>query len=212
MMKKTSRYVEPAFPLGQAGLALLMQSASLKMPFRMQLLLRLIAIAVCLATAGLPALGQSSREADKAVSQLDLYPGLEATLFASEPKILSPTNIDVDNRGRVWVCEVVNYRAHAQNNKRSRGDRILILEDTDGDGKADSQKVFYQGRDVDAALGICVLGKRVIVTCAPNVIVFTDEDDDDQPDSKRLLFTQTGRAQDDHSTHSFVFGPDGKFY
>ena len=212
MMKKTSRYVEPAFPLGQAGLALLMQSASLKMPFRMQLLLRLIAIAVCLATADLPALGQSSREADKAVSQLDLYPGLEATLFASEPKILSPTNIDVDNRGRVWVCEVVNYRAHAQNNKRSRGDRILILEDTDGDGKADSQKVFYQGRDVDAALGICVLGKRVIVTCAPNVIVFTDEDDDDQPDSKRLLFTQTGRAQDDHSTHSFVFGPDGKFY
>ena len=157
-------------------------------------------------------LAQSSRDAAKAVSQLDLYPGLEATLFASEPQILSPTNIDVDHRGRVWVCEVVNYREHARNNKRPQGDRILILEDTNGDGKADTQKVYYQGRDVDAALGICVLGNQVIVTCAPNVIIFTDEDGDDRPDNKRLLFTRTGRAQDDHSTHSFVFGPDGKLY
>ena len=117
-------------------------------------------------------------------------------MFASEPQILSPTNIDVDHRGRVWVCEVVNYRAHARNNKRPQGDRILILEDTNGDGKADTQKVYYQGRDVDAALGICVLGNRVIVTCAPNVIVFTDEDGDDKPDSRELLFTQAGRPQD----------------
>ena len=65
---------------------------------------------------------------------------------------------------------------------------------------------------MDAALGICVLGNRVIVTCAPNVIVFTDEDGDDKPDSRELLFTQAGRPQDDHSTHSFVFGPDGKLY
>ena len=81
---------------------------------------------------------------------------------------------------------MVNYRAHARNNKRPQGDRILILEDTNGDGKADTQKVYYQGRDVDAALGICVLGNRVIVTCAPNVIVFTDEDGDDKPDSREL--------------------------
>ena len=128
-------------------------------------------------------------------------------LFASEPQILSPTNIDVYHRGRVWVCEVVNYRAHARNNKRPQGDRILILEDTNGDGKADTQKVYYQGRDVDAALG-----NRVIVTCAPNFIVFTDEDGDDKPDSRELLFRQAGRPQDDHSTHSFVFGPDGKLY
>ena len=65
---------------------------------------------------------------------------------------------------------------------------------------------------MDAALGICVLGNKVIVTCAPNVIVFTDEDGDDKPDNRKLLFTQAGRPQDDHSTHSFVFGPDGKLY
>ena len=182
------------------------------MTVRMQFFPRLSLCLGCLTLAVSTSLAQSSRDAAKAVSQLDLYPGLKATLFASEPQILSPTNIDVDHRGRVWVCEVVNYRAHARNNKRPQGDRILILEDTNGDGKADTQKVYYQGRDVDAALGICVLGNRVIVTCAPNVIVFTDEDGDDKPDSRELLFTQAGRPQDDHSTHSFVFGPDGKLY
>ena len=181
-------------------------------PFRMFFLSRICLCLIGLALAVSTPLAQPSRDAAKAVSQLDLYPGLEATLFASEPQILSPTNIDVDHRGRVWVCEVVNYRAHARNNKRPQGDRILILEDTNGDGKADTQKVYYQGRDVDAALGICVLGNKVIVTCAPNVIVFTDEDGDDKPDNRKLLFTQAGRPQDDHSTHSFVFGPDGKLY
>ena len=48
---------------------------------------------------------------DQALTGLQVYPGLEATLFASEPMIASPTNIDVDERGRVWVCDVMNYRA-----------------------------------------------------------------------------------------------------
>ena len=98
----------------------------------------------------------------KAVAGLDVAPGLEATLFASEPMMASPTNIDVDDRGRVWVCEVVNYRH--RNGERPAGDRILILEDTDGDGRADKSTVFYQGRDIDSAMGICVLGNRVIVS------------------------------------------------
>src|SRR5262249_37436757 len=83
-----------------------------------------------------------------AVSNLEFHPELEATLFASEPAITNPTNLDIDHRGRVWLCDVVNYRGN--NGKRPAGDRILILEDTDGDGKHDKVKVFYQGRDVDS--------------------------------------------------------------
>ena len=105
---------------------------------------------------------EDEHPAAKAVAGLDVAPGLEATLFASEPMIASPTNIDVDDKGRVWVCEVVNYRRRA--GTRPAGDRILILEDTDGDGRADKSTVFYQGRDIDSAMGICVLGNRVIVT------------------------------------------------
>ncbi|MEM7387721.1 MAG: hypothetical protein AAF514_22530, partial [Verrucomicrobiota bacterium] len=62
--------------------------------------------------------------AEQAVNALDVYPGLEATLFASEPMITSPTNIDIHRRGRVWVCDVVNYREHAEKPLRPEGDRI----------------------------------------------------------------------------------------
>jgi putative membrane-bound dehydrogenase-like protein len=144
-----------------------------------------------------------------AVANLEVHPELQATLFASEPAITNPTNLDIDHRGRVWICDVMNYRGN--NGKRPEGDRILILEDTDGDGKADRVKTFYQGRDVDSAMGICVLGNQVIVSCSPNVLVFTF-DADDRVLKKEVLFTKTGQPQHDHSAHSFVFGPDGKLY
>jgi putative membrane-bound dehydrogenase-like protein len=155
-------------------------------------------------------MGDSQRLAENAVAGLTVHPGVQATLAASEPKLKSLTNIDIDHRGRVWACEVVNYRRH--NGERPEGDRILILEDADGDGVMDSSKVFYQGRDIDSAMGICVLGNRVIVSAAPYVWVFTDNDGDDKPDKKEAWFTKTGQPQHDHSNHSFLFGPDGKLY
>jgi putative membrane-bound dehydrogenase-like protein len=151
-----------------------------------------------------------SRDPELAVDSLDVAEGLEATLFASEPEIVSLTNLDIDHRGRVWVCEVKNYRRHA--GTRPEGDRILILEDTTGDGIADKTKVFYQGPDVDSAMGICVLGNKVIVSASPNILIFTDENGDDRADRKEILFSQTGQPQHDHSAHSFVFGPDGYLY
>lgn len=150
------------------------------------------------------------RTPDNAVAGLQVASGLQASLAASEPLLKSLTNIDVDHRGRIWVCEVVNYRRHQ--NDRPEGDRILILEDTDQDGIVDKTKVFYQGRDIDSALGLCVLGNRVLVSAAPHVLEFIDENGDDVPDRKNQILTKTGQPQHDHSVHSFVFGPDGKLY
>jgi len=163
-----------------------------------------------------PAVAGPEREPANALAGLDAGSGLKVQLFAAEPLLLSPSNLEVDHKGRVWVCEVVNYRG--RNGTRPEGDRILVLEDTDGDGKADKQTVFHQGRDIDSALGVCVLpgldGKttKVIVSCAPNVFIFTDENGDLKSDKKELLFTKVGNPQHDHSTHAFVFGPDGRLY
>jgi putative membrane-bound dehydrogenase-like protein len=172
-----------------------------------------LAVATFLGGRGL---SQGKKSADdakhdptNAVANLDVHPELEATLFASEPMITNPVNLDIDHRGRVWICDVVNYRGN--NGKRPAGDRILILEDTDGDGKADKVTTFYQGRDVDSAMGICVLGNKVIVSATPNVWVFT-KDDNDKIIKKEALFTKTGQPQHDHSCHSFLFGPDGRLY
>jgi putative membrane-bound dehydrogenase-like protein len=150
------------------------------------------------------------RSPASAIASMRVPQDIQIKLAASEPNLKSLTNLDIDHRGRVWVCEVVNYRKNQ--GKRPEGDRILILEDTDHDAVMDKQTVFYQGHDVDSAMGICVLGNRVIVSCSPNVLVFTDEDGDGKADKKELLFTKTGQPQHDHSAHSFVFGPDGKYY
>ncbi len=153
--------------------------------------------------------GAADHDPAKATSCLDTPDDLEVTLFASEPMMSNPTDIDVDPQGRVWVCDVQNYRGH--NGMRKEGDKILILEDTKGEGKADKATTFYQGRDVDAALGICVLGKKVIVSCTPNIFAF-ENDGTDKVAKKSLLFTNPGQAQHDHGAHAFVFGPDGKLY
>lgn len=157
---------------------------------------------------------EEKRLPKNALAGIEIAEGLQATLFASEPMIGNPTNIDIDARGRVWMCEAFNYRPqlNPDNPTKAEGDRIVILEDTDGDGKADSTKVFYQGTDVNASLGIAVLGNKVIVSCSPNVFVFTDDNGDDIPDKKEVLFTHVGGEQHDHAIHAFTFGADGKLY
>ena len=192
---------------------------------------------VCLLSVGLmtrPAIGQTGtslspvvtsrvsaaetriadRSPETAVAGLDVADGLEVTLFASEPLLLSPSNIDVDHLGRVWVCEVVNYRRFANGNNPDRpaGDRILVLEDSDGDGRADRQTTFYQGSDIDSAHGVCVLGNRVIVSAGDSVFSFHDDNGDLKADRREVLFTGIKGIQHDHGIHSFLFGPDGRLY
>jgi putative membrane-bound dehydrogenase-like protein len=157
--------------------------------------------------------GSGPEAARKQLERMKVADGLEVTLFASEPMVRNPANMDIDSRGRVWVTEGANYRLWNKWGKlRPEGDRIVILEDTDGDGQADSEKTFYQGNDINTALGISVLGNKVIVSCSPNVFVFTDEDGDDRSDKKEVLFTGFGGVDHDHGVHAFVFGPDGKLY
>jgi len=139
---------------------------------------------------------------------------LDLTLFASEPMMSNPTNMDIDDRGRIWIAEAYNYRMdlNPRNPTKAEGDRILILEDTNGDGVADESKVFYQGNDINAALGIAVFGDKVYVSVSPYVYVFTDADGDDVPEKKEILFKGVGGEQHDHGMHAFTFGPDGKLY
>jgi putative membrane-bound dehydrogenase-like protein len=156
-----------------------------------------------------PSTDERKHDPANAVANLDVHPELQATLFVSEPKITNPTNLDIDHRGRVWICDVKNYRRNT--GSRPEGDRILILEDTKGTGVCDKVTTFYQGKDVDSAMGICVLGNKVIVSASPNILVFTF-DENDKVTKKEVLFTKTGVSQHDHTAHSFVFGPDGRLY
>jgi len=150
---------------------------------------------------------------ENALKGLSVAEGLEVKPFATEPMLKNPTNIDVDERGRVWVTEAYNYRPAINGNPvNAAGDRIIILEDTNGDGKADTSKVFYQGPEINAPLGVCVLGNKVIVSQSPYVWIFHDDNGDDVADRKEILFEGIGGEQHDHAIHAFTFGPDGKLY
>jgi putative membrane-bound dehydrogenase-like protein len=148
-----------------------------------------------------------------ALKSLEITDGLEVMLMASEPALKNPTNLDVDDRGRVWVTEAFNYRPAINGNPSNpEGDRIMILEDKDGDGIAETNKIFYQGPEINAPLGICVLGNRVLVSQSPYVWAFYDDNGDDKADRKEIIFQGIGGEQHDHGMHSFSFGPDGKLY
>ncbi len=139
-----------------------------------------------------------------------LFPGLEATTWAMEPGFSNPTNMDIDERGRVWVTESVNYRGFKG---RPEGDRVVIMEDTDLDGKADSYKVFVQDKAIVGPLGICVLGNKVYVAQSPKMLVYTiDESGDKAVGTPEVLFDGFGGVNHDHGLHSIMFGPDGRFY
>ncbi len=145
--------------------------------------------------------------------EFEVAPGLEMTLWASEPLLVNPTNFDIDERGRVWFIESVNYRSDLRSRPKNdeTGDRIVILEDTDGDDQADSRKVFDQHADMLAPLGISVLGNKVIVSQSPDLFVYT-KDEEDNIVSKETLLTGWRGVDHDHGLHVVLFGHDGRYY
>ena len=160
---------------------------------------------------GVVAEGQKSPR--QTIAALKPARGLQLRLWASEPALTNPTNIAVDERGRVWVLEGVNYRRTQRNQPdlRPAGDRIVILEDTHQTGTADKVKVFDQNPQIRVPLGIAVLGDKVYVSQSPDLIVYT-KDADDNIVKKEVLLTGFAGIDHDHGLHAVVFGPDGKYY
>lgn len=140
--------------------------------------------------------------------------GFEITVWAQAPQLRNPTNMDVDYQGRIWVTEGVNYRSHDDRDKA--GDRVVVLEDTDGDGVADASHTFIQEPDLVAPLGIAVIDNKIIVSNAPDLIVYTDVDRnarwDPAVDKREVLLTGFNGRNHDHALHSVTVGPDGRWY
>ena len=154
----------------------------------------------------------NAAEVQKTNEQFVVAKGLAVRPFATQAQLSNPSSIDVDDRGRVWVAEAFNYRKKT----RKAGDRILILEDSNADGRADKTTVFYQNPDIDGVHGVCVLGNMAIVSAPDRILLITDTDGDDKSDAKKVLFTgkvlHPVNGQHDHAIHAVMFGPDGRLY
>ena len=136
---------------------------------------------------------------------LNLPPGFEVQLFASEPEIGKPLNMSFDDRGRMWVTQ--SYEYPFPDTTGAGKDKISILEDTDGDGTAD--KIITFADSLNIPIGIQVVPDGVIAYSIPHIWHLIDHDGDDRVDERRVLYTGF-RYQDTHGmVNNFVRSWDG---
>ena len=148
----------------------------------------------------------------EAVEAMAIKPGYTVNSFASEPMITQPMAFCWDDKGRMWIAENRDYESRSEGFSSSGDSRILILEDTDRDGVADSKKVFMEGIPFPSAIAVGHGG--VFIGAPPNLLFVPDRNADDKADEKdtKVLLTGWG-IRDRHETiNSFHWGPDGWLY
>ncbi|MCA9434802.1 MAG: c-type cytochrome [Candidatus Omnitrophica bacterium] len=131
--------------------------------------------------------------------------GFEATFFALEPEVHNPAAIAFDAKGRLFVGHGPQFRHPKED---TRGDEVIILEDTDGDGVADSRKTFAHG--FNSVQSLAWKGDDLWVANAPDLTVVRDLDGDDVADEYQLIFSGVGTLE--HSLHGLNWAPDGNLY
>jgi glucose/arabinose dehydrogenase/azurin/lysophospholipase L1-like esterase len=148
---------------------------------------------------------------DAAIQQMTIGKGLKVELFASErefPELVNPVQMAFDTKGRLWVAAWKNY-PHWQP-KTAMDDKLLILEDTDGDGKADKRTVF--AGDLNNPTGFEFYNGGVLVAQSPNLVFLKDTNGDDKYDVKQIVLGGLDTADTHHTMNSFTFDPGGALY
>jgi putative membrane-bound dehydrogenase-like protein len=131
-------------------------------------------------------------------------------LFASEPDIQNPIAMAWDERGRLWIVESVDYPNTFKETDGQANDRIKILEDTDGDGKADKFTVFADGLNIPTSMVFANGG--VIVSMAPDFVFLKDTDGDDVADVREVIMTGWGKNDTHAGPSNLLYGFDNKIW
>lgn len=148
----------------------------------------------------------------EAADTMTVKAGYQVNVWAAEPMMSQPMAFCWDDRGRLWVAENKDYESRGHGFSNAGTSRILILEDTDGDGAADSQQVFMEGLAFPAAIAVGFDG--LFVGAPPNLLFVPDRDGDDKADMEDVEILLTGWGiRDRHETlNSLQWGPDGWLY
>ncbi len=149
---------------------------------------------------------------EEAVKTMTVKNGYRVNVWAAEPMMTQPMAFCWDDRGRLWIAENRDYESRGHGFSNAGDSRIIILEDTNHDGKADTRKVFLEHIAFPAALAVGFDG--VFVGAPPNLLFVPDKNHDDKADVKDIEVRLTGWGiRDRHETlNSFHWGPDGWLY
>jgi putative membrane-bound dehydrogenase-like protein len=145
---------------------------------------------------------------DEALTAMTVPPGFQVELVASEPDLVNPVAMTFDERGRIWVTESLEYPRREPGPGR---DRIRVLDDTDGDGRADSFQTFAEGLNIPS--GVAVGHGGVWVANSPDILFIPDADRDARADGPpEIVATGFGRDDTHELPNSLTWGPDGWLY
>ncbi|MFY7875490.1 MAG: PVC-type heme-binding CxxCH protein, partial [Pirellula sp.] len=146
---------------------------------------------------------------DKVAGAMTLPDGFSVQVIASEPVVRQPVAMTIDHRGRVWIAEAYQYPLRADGDVGK--DRVLILEDTNGDGTLDSHKIFADNLNLVSGIEVGLGG--LWVGAAPYLLFIPDKDGNDVADGPAIKKLEGWGYQDTHETlNSFIWGPDGWLY
>ncbi len=148
----------------------------------------------------------------EALAQMKVPEGFRVELFAHEPDVQQPISITTDERGRLWVAENYTYAESKLNFDPDQRDRIIVLEDSNGDGKADKRTVFASG--INKLTSVEVGFGGVWALAAPHLLFFPDKDRDDKPDGPPVVVLDgwDENAVRHNIVNGLKWGPDGWLY
>ncbi|HZL88514.1 MAG TPA: PVC-type heme-binding CxxCH protein, partial [Pirellulaceae bacterium] len=148
---------------------------------------------------------------EAAIERMTVHPSMKVNLFASEeqfPELVNPVQMAVDTKGRIWVAAWPTYPHWKP--KEEMNDKLLILEDNDGDGKADKCKTF--AGDLHNPTGFEFWNGGVLVAMAPDILFLKDTNGDDVADVRQRVLHGIDSADTHHTANSFVLDPGGALY
>ncbi|QDV35449.1 PVC-type heme-binding CxxCH protein [Tautonia plasticadhaerens] len=149
-----------------------------------------------------------ARSPEEAVAAMTVPEGFTVEVVASEPDLVNPVSMTFDERGRIWVTESLEYPRREPGPGR---DRVKVLEDTDGDGRADEFTIFAEGLNIPS--GIAVGHGGVWVANAPDILFYPNADGDLAPDGPpEVVVSGFGRDDTHELPNSLTWGPDGWLY
>ncbi|MBL9211153.1 MAG: c-type cytochrome [Opitutaceae bacterium] len=149
---------------------------------------------------------------DQAARDLKVMDGFKVELFASErefPDLRNPVQMSFDNRGRLWVATMPTY-PHWKPGDPKPNDKLIILEDTDGDGRADKQTVFADG--LHLPIGFEIAPEGVYVSQEPNLCLLIDDNKDDRADRMEILMHGFDTHDTHHAISAYCADASGAFY
>lgn len=154
----------------------------------------------------------SYQDGNKATNDIKMMDGFKIELFASEadfPDLQKPMQMSFDNKGRLWVSVMPSY-PHWKPGDPKPNDKILIFEDTDGDGRADKETVFAEG--LQLPIGFELAPEGVYVSQEPNLCLLVDENGDDHADRLEIIMHGFDTHDTHHAIHASCADASGAFY